>query len=94
MRSYIKVRRVDGESMRPALKHGRVVIGVPASKLTVGSVVIAEVNNREIIKRVGKLRAREVFLLGDNQSCSTDSRNFGWISREQITAKVIWPRLT
>jgi signal peptidase I len=33
----------------------------------------------------------EYFLLGDNRSCSTDSRGYGPVARKQIKQRVPWP---
>ncbi len=56
----------------------------------VNDLLAIRVNNREVIKRVQKVHDRKYFVIGDNKKESTDSRNFGWIKKEQIIGKVIW----
>lgn len=89
----IKVRRVVGGSMFPALSPNKLVIGSSHFKLAIGSIVIIGYNDREIIKRVTKISQKEVFVVGDNKSGSTDSRSFGWLKKDSIVAKIIWPRV-
>jgi len=88
------IRRVRGASMQPALKPGRLVIGYAwRKKLRPGSVVIFSHDGFEKIKRIRRIDGAYYYLLGDNECASTDSRQFGWVSRNRITALVIWPRL-
>lgn len=49
-----------------------------------------KVAGKEMIKRIQKIRGNEYFVVGDNKKESTDSRNFGWIKKDQIIGKVIW----
>ena len=62
--------------------------------LRVGEMVVARRPDRpqlEIIKRIQAVDGNgAIFLVGDNPSSSTDSREFGPVSREQIVARVLW----
>lgn len=59
-----------------------------------GQVVVIEHNGLEKIKRISALDSvRGVFVLGDNQAASTDSRHFGWLDADNVIARVIWPRM-
>ncbi len=62
--------------------------------LRVGDVVVARRPDRpelEIIKRIQAIDGNgAIFLVGDNPSSSTDSRQFGAVPREQIVARVVW----
>jgi type IV secretory pathway protease TraF len=92
----IRIRRVVGDSMRPVLVPGMLVVAMsfrPTYKPD--HVVIAEYGGREIIKRITDIRitptGTEVFITGDNESASTDSRQFGWLPAATLKGKVIWP---
>jgi hypothetical protein len=57
-------------------------------------VVVARRPDRpelEIIKRIGSIDdAGAIFLAGDNPDASTDSRQFGALTRAHIVARVSW----
>ena len=83
--------------MAPRLRAGALVIAEPldgAAVLRPGDVVVARRPDRpqlEIIKRIQAIDGNgAIFLVGDNPSSSTDSREFGPVSREQIVARVLW----
>jgi len=79
--------------MAPALKAGQLVVGRQTRDLKPGDVVIVSHNGQEKIKRIEKQQGDLIYLLGDNASASTDSRDFGWLSAKHIIAKVVWPKL-
>ena len=86
----IMLRRVEGESMLPALKNGRILVGYKWFKdLEAGDLVIVHHDNLEKIKRVDRNDGDRLYLIGDNSGSSTDSRHFGWVSKSQVLAKVI-----
>lgn len=87
------VRRVNGDSMAPALTDGQIVVGRQTRDLAPGDVVIVSHEGLEKIKRIEKHEGDLVYLLGDNTSASTDSRSFGWLPAKVIIAKVVWPDL-
>jgi len=83
--------------MAPRLRPGALVIASPVdegTRLRVGDVVVARRPDRpelEIIKRIGSIDATgALVLVGDNPSQSTDSRDFGPVTREHILARVRW----
>jgi nickel-type superoxide dismutase maturation protease len=88
----IKLRRVVGESMLPTLRPGQLVIVGERTTLRVGDIVMIFHDGIEKIKRVARLDAGRVYVLGDNPHASTDSREFGWIGAELVVGKVLWPR--
>jgi phage repressor protein C with HTH and peptisase S24 domain len=92
MKFPFSVRRVIGKSMEPTLKSGNFLLIKNKFKLTPGIIVIADVKNREFVKRVTYLKNNEVFITGDNTAHSTDSRTLGWLNTSQVVGKVIWPR--
>ncbi len=83
--------------MAPRLRAGALVIAEPlddAAVLRPGDVVVARRPDRpqlEIIKRIHSIDAAgTIFLVGDNPRVSTDSREFGAVTREHILARVRW----
>jgi len=83
--------------MAPRLRAGALVIAEPlydAAVLRPGDVVVARRPDRphlEIIKRINSIDAvGTIFLVGDNPAASTDSRQFGAVTREHIVARVRW----
>jgi nickel-type superoxide dismutase maturation protease len=86
--------KVFGDSMLPTLKEGYEVIcylwAYHKTPPKVGDLVIAKIKHLEIIKRVMLVRDDEVYLKGDNEQQSTDSRNFGWINNRQVKGKAVW----
>lgn len=78
--------------MLPVLPPGTLVWGLGWYKrLKPGDVVIFHHNGKEKIKRIDKLDDAWIYVVGDHEVASTDSRQFGWLPREAIKAKVIWP---
>jgi len=78
--------------MLPVLKDGQLVLAFKKTKLRPGSIVIVKRKDKEIIKRLNKIRGNKLYILGDNLVRSTDSREFGWITKEDVLATVIWPK--
>ena len=83
--------------MAPRLPSGALVVARRIDRMTllrVGEVVVARRPDRpelEIIKRIQAIDGNgAIFLVGDNPSSSTDSRQFGAVTREQIVARVRW----
>ena len=81
-------RRVKGYSMTPRYYPGAVLVA-RTMQPKVGDVVIARVNEREVVKRVEKLDREKVFLVGDNRLESTDSREYGPVPVQAVLGVVI-----
>lgn len=79
--------------MLPALKPGKGILcfnwAYIFGKPKTGDIVVLQVGGKLMIKRIQKINATQIFVAGDNQKHSTDSRNFGWIKIRQITGKVV-----
>ena len=86
------LRRVAGDSMLPGLPAGTVVVGLRSRRMRKGDIVMLRHGGVDKIKRVAGTRPGGVFVVGDNASHSTDSRDFGWLDSRFILAKVVWPR--
>jgi len=83
--------------MAPRLPSGALVVARPIdsrTRLRVGDVVVARRPDRpelEIIKRISAIDdGGAIVLSGDNAAASTDSRQFGPVTREHIVARVRW----
>lgn len=81
--------RVRGESMRPLLAPGQLVLGTRWFRPQVGQIVVARLGGRLVIKRISRLEAGSVWLEGDNAVLSTDSRHFGAVAQSALQARVI-----
>jgi nickel-type superoxide dismutase maturation protease len=94
---------VDGPSMEPAYRAGdRVLVNRLAYRRRgprIGDVVVLrdpERPDRFLLKRVaphpdGIAASGAVYVLGDNETQSRDSRDFGWVPRDAIVGKA-WLR--
>jgi SOS-response transcriptional repressor LexA len=79
--------------MSPTFEDGdRLAVRPPfAYEPTQGQIVVADLGDREVVKRVTARDKDSVFLEGDNRAASTDP---GFVNRSQIKAVVIvryWP---
>lgn len=99
---------VEGDSMAPTLLPGDQAFAVGGSRPARGDVVVVVHPDRpgyEMVKRlvaipgdrVGgdrRLGPDEYWVEGDHADASTDSRDFGPVRRDELTAKVLliyWP---
>lgn len=79
--------------MLPTLKPGQdVLLLCWFLKLRVGDMVVFKKNGKEMVKRISKFLDREkmIFVVGDNQRESTDSRHFGWVDKSRIIGKIFF----
>jgi|SRR5665213_2063708 len=91
--NFLVFRRVVGKSMLPALRPDKVVVASSLfRKLSPDHVVLVRHEGLDKIKRIEKISGDKVFVVGDNIRASLDSRNFGWLPRSSVVAKVVWPR--
>lgn len=59
-------------------------------KPKVGEVVVLQTKERKVIKRIQKIDNRKVFVMGDNESESTDSREYGSVDLEKLIGRVVY----
>ena len=79
--------------MLPTLKPGQdVLVLCWFYEPKVGDIVVIRKHGKEMVKRISKLLDRKemIFVTGDNEKESTDSRQFGPIRKDQIIGKVIY----
>ena len=85
--------KVVGYSMEPALSHSQIVIAssIPFifQKPRVEDIIILQ-REQCIIKRIAGIKKNKIFVIGDNEKESTDSKNFGWIPKKEILGKVLF----
>ena len=79
--------------MAPVIKDGDVVLYDPPSAAVIGDIVFVShpyMQGVRLIKRVREIGADgKLFLVGDNETESTDSRTLGWFSPSDMRGKVI-----
>lgn len=82
--------KILGNSMIPTLKPGDQVLTFNwFINFNVGDLIVLKQNSKEMIKRIQKSSDREVFVVGDNENDSIDSKDFGWVKKSAIIGKVI-----
>ena len=94
--NFLQMVKVSGDSMLPTLKSGQRILFIKAfrpGKNLVGKVVlIARLNangQRDFyqVKRVKEFKDGKFFVVGDNESQSTDSRSFGYLTSDEIIGR-------
>ena len=84
--------KIVGHSMEPTFNPGDVVLISSFPYILrnpmVGDLIVLK-REKYIIKRIEKIKENKFFVVGDNKKESTDSRKFGWVSRNEIVGKII-----
>lgn len=83
--------------MEPNLKNGQEILvsSIPyffkspkVGDIIAFSLARRDLANQPIVKRIKEVRKDKFLVRGDNKG---DSREYGWIERERIIGKVIYP---
>lgn len=85
--------KVEGTSMLPALSPGDRLLALRWPVLEAGDIVVVrdpEEPGRLLAKRVARLHAETVEVLGDNERASRDSRRFGPLPRGAVVGTVVY----
>ena len=88
------VKLVTGNSMNPTLHDDDWILSKKVYKrdnLKLNNIYIFKSpSGRIAIKRLVDYSEGNCFFVGDNSKNSYDSRNYGWIYKEDVIAEVIW----
>ena len=89
----LRALEVTGNSMAPVVRDGDVVLYDPLAVASVGDIVLVShpyMHSVRLLKRVREIDADgKLFLVGDNETESTDSRTLGWFSPSDMRGKII-----
>lgn len=81
---------VFGNSMHPTLKVGQNVVTFNwIRKINAQDIVVVRIDDRLVIKRVKRVYEKKLFIVGDNDQESTDSRKYGAVDRSNLIGKVV-----
>lgn len=86
---------VSGLSMIPTLAPGERLLVRLNGPIVLGDIVVFEHANQFDVKRVRRIEPNGVFVQGDNDQVSTDSRTYGLIPHHDVLGTVtyrIWPK--
>ena len=91
---FYEVFTVSQRSMEPTLNEGDLllvsVIHYKFFKPKAGDVVVlVSPEGKLVVKRIEKINEGKIFVVGDNQMESLDSRVWGYIDQKKIVGKVI-----
>lgn len=88
----IFIRRVTGESMTPTLTGGQLVLCHQIRGYKKGQIVVAFVNNKEVIKRIVRIDRDKIFLGVDDQKHAHNGKYYAVITDSKIEGIVFWPK--
>lgn len=78
--------------MMPVLPPNTLILARRSKKLREGDIVVFLHDDKEKVKRISELNTYELFVVGDHDDASTDSRHFGWVAKDTVIGKVFLPR--
>lgn len=86
----LKLYRVQGQSMRPTLKAGDVILVCPWLNGRAGDVIVFKKNALTMIKRIQRREGKRFYVKGDASNQSSDSDEFGAVEQEAVLGKMLF----
>lgn len=86
---------VSGLSMIPTLAPGERLLVRNDGPIVLGDIVVFDRESQFDVKRVLHIEAEGIFVQGDNDRVSTDSRTYGFIPFDDVVGTVtfrLWPK--
>jgi phage repressor protein C with HTH and peptisase S24 domain len=86
---------VSGLSMIPTLAPGERLLVRIDGPIVLGDIVVVNREQQFDIKRILRIEAEGIFVQGDNDLVSTDSRTYGLIPHENVIGVAtyrLWPK--
>jgi len=86
---------VSGLSMIPTLAPGERLLVRLDGPIVIGDIVVFKRDSQFDVKRVLRIDTEGIFVQGDNDLVSTDSRSYGLIPFEDVLGTVtyrLWPK--
>ena len=103
--NFLQSVRISGQSMEPTLKSeqralfikqspGRGLLRIFGDRWLGKIVLIQRINQSGAkdfyqVKRITEIKDGKFYVSGDNAEASTDSREFGWLTAEEIAGKLL-----
>ena len=86
---------VSGLSMIPTLAPSERLLVRTDGPIVIGDIVVFERGSQFDIKRILRIEAEGIFVQGDNELVSTDSRTYGLIPHDNVIGFAtyrLWPK--
>ena len=86
---------VSGLSMIPTLAPGERLLVRTDGPIVIGDIVVFRRADQFEVKRITRIQTEGVFVQGDNDLVSTDSRTYGVIPHEEVIGVAtyrLWPK--